>query len=70
MATAMSSPPEPIEQRDAWRDALDQYLARRERIRTLRLELAAARGAGKQRRHDHRLRRDRAGDTTTQGETA
>lgn len=56
--------PEPVALRDAWRLALVEREARLERVRVLRAELAAVRLAGLQRRHDKRLRRDRAGDTT------
>jgi hypothetical protein len=48
--------PESTESRDRWMAALAVYLARKERIRTLRLELAAARLEGKARRHAERLR--------------
>lgn len=41
--------------RDRWREALTEHLARRQRIAELRVELAAARLAGKQRRHQRRL---------------
>ena len=58
-------PPEPPEVRDHWRLALAQYLARRERTRKLRAELAAARTAGLEARHRTKLRRARVGNTTT-----
>ena len=50
-------PPEPPEVRDHWRQGLVEYVARRERTRRLRAELAAARAAGKARRHAERLGR-------------
>lgn len=59
----MIPPPETAESRQRWRLALDEYLARRARTERLRAELAAARAAGKARRHAERLRRNRAGDT-------
>jgi hypothetical protein len=48
-------PPELPDVRDHWRAALDEYIARKERTRKLRAELAAARAAGKARRHAERL---------------
>lgn len=51
-------PPEPVEERERWRAALDQYLARRERTAALREQLAACRQAGKAARHAERLRRN------------
>ncbi len=48
---------EPTEERDAWRESLDRYVARKARIAQLRAELAAARRAGKEARHAARLRR-------------
>ncbi len=53
------------EVRDRWRDALDTYLARKKRVGLLRAELAAARTAGLALRHANKLRRTRAGTTTT-----
>jgi hypothetical protein len=62
----MTMPPESVESRERWREALDAHLARRARIRALRLELATARAAGKVIRHANRLRRARHA-TTTEG---
>lgn len=50
-------PPDPPDVREHWRLALGEYLARKERTRKLRAELAAARVAGKARRHADRLAR-------------
>lgn len=65
-----SPPPESVETRDAWRDALDQYLARRERIRQLRLELQIARTEGLRARQANRLRRANAGNHSSKETTA
>jgi hypothetical protein len=56
-------------ERFRWLEQVRERQARQQRTRALRAELAAARAAGKQRRHDERLRRIRAGDTTTKGTT-
>lgn len=53
--------PESPESRERWLPALDQYIERKARTAALRLELAAARTAGKERRHQHRLARNRRG---------
>lgn len=65
-----SLPPDLPEVREHWQLGLVEYLARKERTRNLRAELAAARAAGKARRHADRLGRIRAAtrdalDTTT-----
>lgn len=57
-------PPDTPEVREAWREALDTFLARRERTAALRRELLATRALAKQRRHTERLRRARVGNTT------
>lgn len=56
-------PPEPVEVRDRWRAALAEREARQARTSALRAELAAARAAGKARRHEQRLARQ-----TTRGD--
>ncbi len=53
----MILPFEAAENRDRWRVALDEYIARKERTRALRAQLAEARTAGKARRHADRLAR-------------
>lgn len=57
-------------ERFRWLAAVRERQARQARIRALRAELAAARAAGKARRHADRLRRTRAGDTNSNGEKA
>lgn len=60
-ATATESPaipaPDAPAERDHWRQALDEYLSKKERTARLRAELAEARAAGKRIRHANRLRR-------------
>lgn len=57
-------PPESPASRAAWRQGLDSYLARRQRVAALRLELAAVRSLAKQRRHAARLARVNRNATT------
>lgn len=65
--TAAVTAPESVESRIAWREALAVREARQERIRQLRLDLAASRAAGKERRHADRLARAARAARVTEG---
>jgi len=52
---AVAGPPEPVESRERWRQALAEYEARKARTAALRAELAAARATAKAIRHARRL---------------
>ena len=54
----MTDPPDDPATRDHWRQALNTWLARRERTRKLREELAAVRAYGKAARHARRHRQE------------
>ena len=54
----MTDPPDDPATRDHWRQALNAWLARRERTRKLREELAAVRAYGKAARHARRHRQE------------
>ena len=65
----MTTPPDPPIGVDpeTWRAAFHGYLLRRQRLRAVRAELAAARTAGLVRRHSTKLARIDGGDNVDTG---